>query len=250
MNPTQADDLDSTDRLPALESDAEGDVGAGTGTWQHEIDQHIAELQAAVAERDAQISDLTGKLAAALSAAMAAEAARATEARQAETIAVDDDGSLAQRVAVLTTELARRDDRIRTLKADLAVQSAALDAVRRGLGMLSELKPHAPAPGAGAVEPRWLARLDDGSGRLHVLNHARCTVGRTPDNDIQVPEAYMSRCHALLDLGAGTTTVEDAGSTNGVFVNNQRVRSERLKDGDLVSFGKAHFRFHTRHPGN
>lgn len=250
MNPTRPDDLDCTDRLPAIESEDEGDVGTRTDTWTPAEDPRLAELRATLEARDAEIAELTEKLSAALSAALAASEAEATAAHQAETIAVDDDGSLAQRVATLTTELARRDDRIRMLESDLAVQSAALEAIRRGLGLLSGLKARDTAPGTSTVASRWLVRLDDGSSRVHELKTAHCTVGRTPDNDIQVPEAFMSRCHAVLELDAESATVEDQGSTNGVYVNNLRVRREQLKDGDLVSFGKAHFRFNTRRPGN
>jgi len=96
--------------------------------------------------------------------------------------------------------------------------------------------------------PRWLTRLDDDSGRLHVLRGARCTVGRTPHSDIEVPETYVSRSHAVFRLGPEATIVEDAGSTNGVFVNEARVRRQRLRDGDIVGFGKARYRFNTSRP--
>ena len=51
--------------------------------------------------------------------------------------------------------------------------------------------------------------------------------------------------YLLCDIGA----TEGTASTNGVFVNGRRVQREVLHDGDVVAFGRARFRFHTRGPG-
>ncbi len=107
-----------------------------------------------------------------------------------------------------------------------------------------------PAPSGRAVPPkRYLVRLDDPVAPLQVLGQERIRVGRTPDNDLQLDENWMSRHHATLRLGTDATVVEDAGSTNGVFVNGRRVRRELLRDGDELAFGKARFRFQIHRPG-
>jgi hypothetical protein len=71
--------------------------------------------------------------------------------------------------------------------------------------------------------------------------------GRQPDCDVVVEEPSASKRHALLrwDEATGRCTVEDLGSTNGTFINGGvRVRRETaLKDGDVVSFGEAHYWF-------
>ena len=108
----------------------------------------------------------------------------------------------------------------------------------------------APAPAARAVFPkRYLVRLDDPVAPLQVLGQERIRVGRTPDNDLRLDEDWMSRHHATLTLGPDATVVEDAGSTNGVFINGRRVRRELLRDGDELAFGKARFRFQVHRPG-
>ena len=61
-----------------------------------------------------------------------------------------------------------------------------------------------------------------------------------------IAESYISGRHAVLRLGPDVTLVEDSGSTNGVFVNGRRVQRDVLRDGDVVSFGRARFRFHSR----
>ena len=71
--------------------------------------------------------------------------------------------------------------------------------------------------------------------------------GRQPDCDLVVEEPSASKRHAMLrwDESSGCCTVEDLGSPNGTFVNGTvRVRREtELKDGDVVSFGEAHYWF-------
>ncbi|HET7813844.1 MAG TPA: FhaA domain-containing protein [Candidatus Baltobacteraceae bacterium] len=67
-------------------------------------------------------------------------------------------------------------------------------------------------------------------------------VGRSPQCDIVLPDPSVSRSHALLDVRDGTLFVQDAGSTNGTFVNGERVESRKLKAGDTVAFGKTSMR--------
>ncbi|SNT22181.1 FHA domain-containing protein [Noviherbaspirillum humi] len=54
---------------------------------------------------------------------------------------------------------------------------------------------------------------------------------------------YLSRRHAHIFLKAGAPFIEDLGSTNGTFVNDERLeeRAVPLKDGDVISFGGRHF---------
>src|SRR5947209_5397294 len=54
---------------------------------------------------------------------------------------------------------------------------------------------------------------------------ARCTVGRGPDCSVRLPrdDLTVSRRHCLLEIDAPAATVRDLGSTNGTYVNGQRV---------------------------
>ena len=106
-----------------------------------------------------------------------------------------------------------------------------------------ELERVASVPMAPASR-RCLVRLDRGREAVYDLPLAHSTtIGRTPDNDLQVRENYISRSHAIIKLNADNAIIEDSGSRNGVFVNDRRITRELLRDGDIVTLGKARFRF-------
>lgn len=75
-------------------------------------------------------------------------------------------------------------------------------------------------------------------GREHVLE-AELTIGRE-GCDVVLPDPEVSRRHAALRVTGDGAAVEDFGSTNGTFVNDQRVQGVRaLQDGDVVRFGNT-----------
>jgi ABC-type transport system substrate-binding protein/pSer/pThr/pTyr-binding forkhead associated (FHA) protein len=74
----------------------------------------------------------------------------------------------------------------------------------------------------------------------------RMTIGRAEDNNVIVEDAEMSRHHAEIILHPdGSAEIKDRGSRSGTFVNDQRVESQLLRDGDHLSIGPLHavFRF-------
>ncbi|HEY2401325.1 MAG TPA: FHA domain-containing protein, partial [Steroidobacteraceae bacterium] len=92
---------------------------------------------------------------------------------------------------------------------------------------------------------RLLIRTDGESEVVHVLGR-KTTVGRTPDNDLQIDAKFISRHHAVILAGPAHAIIEDLNSTNGVSVNNKRITRQPLKDGDNVVIGKTAFRFAIR----
>lgn len=90
---------------------------------------------------------------------------------------------------------------------------------------------------------RYLIALDPTHEEVCELAERRMYVGRGVEADVRVSDATASRLHALLYLERGSTVVEDACSTNGVFVNTQRVRRAVLVDGDTVAFGNVRFQY-------
>ncbi len=64
------------------------------------------------------------------------------------------------------------------------------------------------------------------------------TIGRTPDNDIQIDNLAVSTHHAKIEFGTDQLMIEDLRSLNGTFVNNQRVQKAALRHGDTVTIGK------------
>jgi hypothetical protein len=64
------------------------------------------------------------------------------------------------------------------------------------------------------------------------------TIGRAPDNDIQIDNLAVSNYHARVYVEAGSLVVEDLNSLNGSFLNDIRVERAMLKDGDAILIGK------------
>ena len=95
------------------------------------------------------------------------------------------------------------------------------------------------APASGQVLPvlRLLSLCNPPQD--HVLALGKNTVGRLPDNDVVVASPYVSRRHcAILVLPDGTCILQDLGSTDGVYVDGERIeRPLRLNDGDEIRVG-------------
>lgn len=76
-------------------------------------------------------------------------------------------------------------------------------------------------------------------GAAFMLEGDQITIGRDPANAITINDAEISRRHARLTYQGGKFILEDLGSTNGTFVNGQRLAGPRvLKPGEVVSFGE------------
>lgn len=91
---------------------------------------------------------------------------------------------------------------------------------------------------------RYFLALEKGSLRtsMHPLV-APTTIGRGPDNAIIIEEITASRSHARVSFLEGAWTVEDLGSTNGVFAAGKRITSSPLRPGDTFHIGDYTFRF-------
>jgi ABC transport system ATP-binding/permease protein len=65
------------------------------------------------------------------------------------------------------------------------------------------------------------------------------TIGRAKRADFIVDATLVSRVHCRLTAGASEIEVTDLGSTNGTFVNGQRVARAMLKEGDRLGVGRV-----------
>ncbi len=91
---------------------------------------------------------------------------------------------------------------------------------------------------------RLVATDPTGRTREFALSTSDVAVGGDRANDIVLTGAGISRRHAVLRLRDGRYFLDDLDSTNGSFVNGNRVRTPtRLSDGDRVRFGGAAFVF-------
>src|SRR6187399_3375918 len=62
-------------------------------------------------------------------------------------------------------------------------------------------------------------------------------IGRSSELDMVLVEEMVSRKHARIALSDGTISIEDMGSTNGTFVNGEKVQQGTLREGDRVLIG-------------
>ena len=80
-------------------------------------------------------------------------------------------------------------------------------------------------------QPQLLARLSFDT-------RPQLTVGRAPDNDLRLDGLQISNHHARFARDNGSVTVEDAGSTNGVYVNGERIGGRRpVQLSDVIQIG-------------
>ena len=78
------------------------------------------------------------------------------------------------------------------------------------------------------------------------LEASRTTLGRADVNDVRLSHATVSELHAVVERYGVWFVLRDLGSSNGTFVNNERLAGEyRLRSGDEVRLGEARLTFRT-----
>ena len=75
------------------------------------------------------------------------------------------------------------------------------------------------------------------------LNKERITLGRRPENDIQVDNLAVSGEHAVVTTILNDSVIEDLGSTNGTMVNGQLVQKHLLQPNDIIELGKHKLKY-------
>jgi pSer/pThr/pTyr-binding forkhead associated (FHA) protein len=108
----------------------------------------------------------------------------------------------------------------------------------------------APTPAAGgntgfvAPSAPSTPKLLGANGQTLTLSEGVLTVGREAPAQLVVASGSVSRTHASVTVQGSSVTVSDSGSTNGTFVNGQKIDSPTtLRHGDQVFFGTEGFRF-------
>lgn len=89
---------------------------------------------------------------------------------------------------------------------------------------------------------KLIITLDGSMVKEHTLNKERTTIGRKPNNDLQLDDATVSGHHAVILL-LQNAYVEDLGSTNGTLLNGKPVTKRMLKHADVIRVGQHEFKF-------
>jgi pSer/pThr/pTyr-binding forkhead associated (FHA) protein len=88
----------------------------------------------------------------------------------------------------------------------------------------------------------WLLKTADDADpafTFRIMPGSIKTIGRSPGAEFIVDAAMVSRLHCQLTAGAADLEVVDLESTNGTFVNGQRVTRALLKEGDRLGVGRV-----------
>lgn len=82
-------------------------------------------------------------------------------------------------------------------------------------------------------------------GRKYNIDGREMSVGRATINDIVLSQDAVSRQHAFITVDENGVKIRDNESTNGTYVNDNKVHEAYLRDGDLVKIGRSIFKFLT-----
>ena len=94
-------------------------------------------------------------------------------------------------------------------------------------------------PGEAA---HWALRFISGKyqgGEFPLRPHREIIIGRSSELDMVLVEDMVSRKHAKIITEDNNVTIQDLGSTNGTFVNGEKVRTSEIKDGDRILIGTS-----------
>ncbi len=80
------------------------------------------------------------------------------------------------------------------------------------------------------------------TGRIFDLTVERTTVGRVEDNTFHISDGSVSSHHAEILLRGTDVVVHDLNSTNGSFINGEKITEQVLKPGQILRFGQVELR--------
>lgn len=115
-----------------------------------------------------------------------------------------------------------------------------------------------PGSGAGPGEDSsgkltgafaWALTVEGGaqSGLTYVLGPGNTVAGRGAEAAIFLPDVTVSREHVRFSVDSSGLSMSDLASTNGTYVNGERLTAGMLKEGDQLMVGKFHLRISRGH---
>jgi hypothetical protein len=130
--------------------------------------------------------------------------------------------------------------------AGLRLVFAELRELRTATEVMSARSPRPSTLGGGTIGAAAGPRaqlVSAGTGVIAVIPTGTLVIGRAPDSDVVIPTRDVSRRHAVIRRGPEGYVIRDL-STNGTFVNGQRVNESLvLSMGDIISIGGEQLRF-------
>jgi diguanylate cyclase (GGDEF)-like protein len=108
--------------------------------------------------------------------------------------------------------------------------------------LVSRAKPTTPSTGGNACLVH-IYPTGPGMGTRYPLGQRPLMIGREETCQIHVADESVSRKHACVQPDGDGYLVVDLDSTNGTFVNQQRIQAVRLNDGDYIHVGNAIYRY-------
>jgi len=95
----------------------------------------------------------------------------------------------------------------------------------------------------------WALAIEGGpqTGLTYVLGPGNTVAGRGSDAAIFLPDVTVSREHVRFSVDSNGLSMSDLGSTNGTYVNGERLLAGTLKEGDELMIGKYHLRVSRGH---
>jgi pSer/pThr/pTyr-binding forkhead associated (FHA) protein len=83
------------------------------------------------------------------------------------------------------------------------------------------------------------------TGRSHELTVDNTSIGRVEDNSFQIAEASVSSHHCELQMRGSDVVVKELNSTNGTFINGEKISEGVLKPGQTLRLGQVELRLET-----
>src|SRR5271154_6020859 len=81
------------------------------------------------------------------------------------------------------------------------------------------------------------------TGRTHELSVDRTTVGRVEDNTFQIADPSVSSHHCEVHLRGNEVLIHDLNSTNGSFINDEKIDESILKPGQTLRLGQVELKW-------
>jgi hypothetical protein len=86
------------------------------------------------------------------------------------------------------------------------------------------------------------------NGRVHELKADKTTIGRVEDNTFQIAEPSVSSHHCEVVLRGNEVVIKDLNSTNGTFINDEKITESVLKPGQTLRLGQIELRLENGAP--